>query len=380
MAEPIRIAQVLNRMDSGGVEAVVMNYYRAIDRSKVQFDFYFEDKSTFPQRQELERMGAGIYKLPSYKRLISYYLTLYKALKARRYQIMHAQMSTLSFFPLFIGWCAGVPVRICHAHTTAVRSEGIKTIFKVILRPLCKLFSTEWFACGEAAGRWMYGSKALKEHKVQIVPNGIDLVQYAFDPGARRSVRRLVGIPQDAFVVGHVGRFVYQKNHAFLLDVFQRLNQKIPNSYLLLFGGGDLQSAVRDQVEKMGLAGRVIFAGVRNDVFKCYSAMDVFCLPSFYEGVPVVAIEAQANGLPCLCGEAVSREAAMTTRFYRLPLDQGLNEWVEWLCKISAQRTFGPVRERKPGLWDIRVCAPQLQSWYESHADTPLADLNTTGC
>ncbi len=382
MAEPIRIAQVLNRMDSGGVEAVVMNYYRAIDRGKVQFDFYFEDKSSFPQRQELEQMGAGIYMLPSYKKLFAYYRALYKALKTRRYQIVHAQMSTLSFFPLFIAWCAGVPVRICHAHTTAVRSEGCKTIFKVILRPLCRLFSTDWFACGEAAGRWMYGNRAVKERKVQIMPNGIDMGRFAFDAGARRSVRERFGIPQDAFVVGHVGRFVYQKNHAFLLDVFQQLAQKVPNCYLLLFGEGELRGTVRDQAAIMGLAERVIFAGVRNDVFKCYSAMDVFCLPSFYEGVPVVAIEAQANGLPCLCGEAVSREAAMTTRFYRLPLDQGLNEWAEWLYKISSQRTFGPVSERKPGGWDIRTCAPQLQSWYESHAGvgTRTADPNAAGC
>lgn len=157
MREPIRVAQVLNRMDSGGIESVVMNYYRHIDREKVQFDFYFSQDSVFPQKRELERLGAGIYPMPSYSRPLAYHKALCKAFREKRYRIVHAHLSTMSVFALFAAWQAGVPVRICHNHTTAYKGEGAKTLLKYILRPWNKLFATDYFACGEAAGRWMYG-------------------------------------------------------------------------------------------------------------------------------------------------------------------------------------------------------------------------------
>ena len=368
MSEPIRIAQILNRMDSGGVEAIVMNYYRAMDRSKVQFDFYFEDKSCFPQREELERLGAGVYFLPSYKKLISYHRALYRAFRQRRYKIVHAQMSTLSVFPLFAAWRAGVPVRICHAHTTAAWGEGLKTVLKVVLRPLSKLFATEWFACGEIAGKWMYGGKAVAEGKVQIMPNGIDLAKFAFDDGARQAVRAEYGIPRDALVVGHVGRFAYQKNHAFLLQVFERLLQRAPDAYLLLLGEGELYRQVEQQARELGLRERVVFGGVRQDVAKCYSAMDVFCLPSFYEGVPVAAVEAQVNGLPCLCSDTVSREAALSRELVQLSLRQPAEEWAERLRGLLPARSTSSDGRRLDG-WDIRAHAQRMQRWYETAAE-----------
>ena len=202
MAGPIRIAQVLNFMNSGGVEAVVLNYYRAMDRSKVQFDFYFEENSTFPQREELERLGANVCLLPSYKNVFAYHAALYKAFRERRYNVVHAQMSTLSFFPLLAAWHAGVPVRVCHAHTTAAPSEGFKTVLKVLLRPLCRCMATDWFACGKAAGRWMYGERAVTAGKVQILPNGIDVEKFAYDAAARQAMAERGVQAIDALVAG----------------------------------------------------------------------------------------------------------------------------------------------------------------------------------
>ena len=217
MEQPIRVAQVLNRMDSGGVEAVVMNYYRHIDRKQVQFDFYFAKDSVFPQREELEKMGAGIYPIPSYTKVFSYHRVLHHAFKRGNYQIVHAHLSTMSVFPLFAAWRAGIPVRICHNHSTAHWGEGKKTLLKYLSSGL-DIFATDYFACGEKAGRWMYGNRCFERGRVHVMPNAIDTKKFAYDEEAKRCLRAELGIPQDAFVLGHVGRFMYQKTMLFCCE------------------------------------------------------------------------------------------------------------------------------------------------------------------
>lgn len=362
MGEPLRIAQVLNRMDSGGIESVVMNYYRHIDRNRIQFDFYFAADSTFPQREELGRLGAEVFLIPPYNRPFAYHQTLYHAFKKRKYAIVHAHLSTMSVFALFAAWRAGVPVRICHNHTTAHWGEGKKTLLKYILRPFNKLFATDYFACGEKAGRWMYGNRCFDAGRVHIMPNAIDTKKYEFDQDARVRLRNELNIPQTAFVVGHVGRFMYQKNHLFLLQVFRGVLRLQENSFLLLVGEGELQEMVRQSVREQGLEGRVIFTGARKDVSKLYSAMDVFCLPSYYEGLPVVALEAQANGLPCFFSKCITEEVQLSNA-ERLPLD----EPEKWLKEILAQisQDQGKVRSTiNKKIFDIIKNAKRLEIYY----------------
>jgi len=337
MSEPIRVAQVLNRMDSGGIEAVVMNYYRHIDRSKVQFDFYFVQGSSFPQMEEMKRLGAGIYPIPPYSHVIRYHKELYSAFRKKRYPIVHAHLSTMSIFPLYAAWRAKVPMRICHNHSTAHWGEGKKTLLKYILRPFNKIFANRWFACGEKAGRWMYGNKAFDAGKVHVMPNAIDVDKYAFDEAARKRLRGELGIPEDAFVVGHVGRFVYPKNQPFLVETFEKLKKQKQNSVLLLIGEGELEESTRGIVAEKKLDDSVIFTGARQDADKLYSAMDVFCLPSHYEGMPLVAWEAQANGLPCVLADCVTREARKNDGCVFLSLSLGAQRWSEEL--LATKRT-----------------------------------------
>ena len=339
MAEPIRVAQVLNRMDSGGVESVVMNYYRHIDREKVQFDFYLAEGSSFPQREELEQLGAGIYLIPPYSRPVKYHRVLYKAFKKRQYKIVHAHLSAMSVFPLFAAWRAGVPVRICHNHTTAYWGEGIKTLLKYILRPFNKIFATDYFACGETAGRWMFGDRCFNSGKVTVIPNAIDTEKFAFDPEARSSLRKELGIPQDVFVVGHVGRFTYAKNHSFLVDVFMDLLKKMPDAKLLLIGEGKLMDHIRGKAKKLHIEKKVIFAGVRKDTNKLYSVMDVFCLPSLYEGLGMVVWEATANGVPTLLSDRVPKEANIECYCSVLSLKQKPQIWAEELRKRNSRNS-----------------------------------------
>lgn len=343
MSDPIRVAQVLNRMDSGGIEAVLMNYYRHIDRSKVQFDFYYAEDSRLPQRAELEKMGAGLYPVPAYSRPVAYHWVLYRAFREKQYKIVHAHLSTMSVFALFAAWRAGVPVRICHNHTTAHKSEGKRTVLKYLLRPFNKVFATDYFACGEAAGRWMYGDRCFDAGRVIVMPNAIETEKYAYDPDARVQLRDELQIPQEAFVVGHVGRFMHQKNHRFLLEMFAQLLPQRPEAWLLLVGEGEMQREMERLARQLSIRERVVFTGARQDVNKLYSVMDVFCLPSYYEGMPLVAWEAQANGLPCLFADTVSKEASFEQleTVYRLALKETA-QWCVLLKQFSNKRSSEP--------------------------------------
>lgn len=356
MSEPIYVAQVLNQMDNGGIESVVMNYYRHIDKDKVQFDFYINQDSTFPQKEELASYGANVYYLPSYSKVFEYHKTLYRAFKERKYKIVHVHLNTMSVFPLFAAWRVGVPVRICHSHSTAHKGEGKRTILKYILRPFNKVFATDYFACGELAGRWMYGDKNFDASNVTVMPNAIDTKRFCYDESNRRKVRQELNIPEDAFVIGHVGRFVYPKNHWFIIKIFEKILQQYSNVYLLLVGEGELQEEIIGLVKGKDIKQHVIFAGVRQDVDKVYSAMDVFFLPSFYEGVAVVAWEAQANGLSVVSSTNVSKEIICSNNVTRIDLNDAEARWIEQL--MNAKRTTDA---KVP---DIKSAVKKIQDFY----------------
>lgn len=361
--KPIRVAQILNRMDSGGIEAVVMNYYRCMDHTKVQFDFYFFEGSTFPQRQELERLGAGIYPVPAYSHPLNYHRALLNAFRRKHYAIVHAHLSTMSLFALFAAWRAGVPKRICHNHTTAHWGEGKKTLLKYFLRPFNKIFATDYFACGEKAGRWMYGNRCFEAGKVYVMPNAIDTGKFAYDIAARNCLRKELAIPDNGFVVGHVGRFMYQKNHMFLLQIFQQVLQQKKDSWLLLVGEGELMEQIQTVAEKMGISEKIRFVGARSDVNKLYSVMDVFCLPSFYEGLPVVALEAQANNLPCVFSDQMTEEVILSTGVQRLPLGHAA-KWARIMVNMHRNESSSDIIQ-----FDIAEQSKKLGQYYLDYSD-----------
>lgn len=372
MKEPIRVAQILNKMDSGGIEAVVMNYYRNIERSKIQFDFYFSEDSLFPQREELEKLGAGIYTLPPYSHVVKYHKVLYKSFKKNKYKIVHAQLSTMSIFALFAAWRAGVPTRICHNHSTAHLGEGKKTIIKYILRPLNKIFATDYWACGEKAGRWMYGNRSYNQGKVFVLPNAIDTERYIYTECGRRKIRQELGIPERAFVMGTVGRFMYQKNQEFLVRIYGEVKRKYSKAYLVLVGEGEMLDEIKELVARLQLQDGVIFTGARKDVNELYSAMDVFCLTSRYEGMPLVAWEAQANGLKCFLSQNITREADCTKKSLYIPITE-MRKWVsaiEDMIKADDEALRDENRKQKVyGVPDIHEYAEKLQGFYEKRGN-----------
>lgn len=364
--QPIRVAQLVGKVVTGGVDAVVMNYYRHIDTTKVQFDFIMDGYDATPIDNEIIARGGRIYKVESYDRsILKNMRQYYRIFSDNRYGMVHAHLNTLSVFPLFMATLAGVKVRIAHSHSTAVKSEHLRTAVKYLLRPFARLFSTHYCACSVYAGRWLFGKRCCKVGKVKIIPNAIDIKRFSFHPEVREHTRSLLGL-QDAFTVGHVGRFMYQKNHDFVIDIFKEIHDKLPNSTLILVGGGELFNNVKEKVDRLGLDEHVRFLGVRFDVPQLLQAMDIMVFPSRYEGLGLVTIEAQAAGLPTIASQAVPAEAKVTELLQYCSLSQPAEAWAKSVLAFSNEfvRTNQTIQLYDAGL-DITQAAAELTLWYE---------------
>lgn len=358
--QPLRIAQIMGKMENGGVEAVVMNYYHHIDRNKIQFDFIVDNDSSCPQEKEIIALGGRIYRITPYQSILKNMKDLEGLFRKNRYKIVHSQLTTMSVFSLAVAKKCGVPVRICHGHNTAAKGEGMKNIMKYTLRPFAKLFATHYFACSKYAGKWLFGEKAVRSGKVKILRNAIDLERFSFSQENRDAVRKELNI-ENKFVVGHIGRFAYQKNHEFLLDIFQEIYKKNQNSVLLLIGEGPLEEQIRLKAKEFP-EGAVKFLGVRSDTYRLYSAFDVFCLPSKYEGLPVVGVEAQANGLPCVFSDAMTREVKLLETVTFLNINEPAATWAKIFLKDRLDNAGEIVRSSG---FDIRLQAQKLEKTYE---------------
>ena len=325
--EPIRVAQIIGKWLGGGVESVVMNYYRHIDRTKIQFDFICDEDSTNIPYEEIEKMGGKVILIPPYQKVFKYHKKLKEVLKSGGYKIVHSHINTLSVFSLFAAKCAGVPVRIAHSHSTTNKKEKKKNLLKQVLRPFSKVFATDYMCCSELAGRWLFGNKEYDNGNVYLLNNAIDLDKFKYDEEKRKEKRKELNIEDSTLVIGHVGRFVEQKNHRFLIDIFNELHKQKENSILLLAGQGPLMEEMKEKVKILGLEKNVMFLGQRSDINELYQTFDVFCLPSLYEGLPVVGVEAQATGLLCELSSDMTKETKVldTTRF--ISLNTSAEEW-----------------------------------------------------
>ena len=355
----VRVLHIVTNMDRGGLETMLMNYYRHMDREKIQFDFLEHRRDRAAYDDEIESLGGRIFRLPRLNPLSSDYFHALNAFFAAHpeYRIVHSHLDCMSAYPLCAAKNAKVPVRIAHAHSTS-QDRNWKLVFKLISKKLISLYTTDLFACSADAGEWMFGTK-----DVHILPDAIDIERYAFNLLIRNQTKKALGL-DDAFVIGHVGRFSAVKNHSFLTDVFAQIKRQEPNSKLLLVGAGSEMQAVQQKVKALGLGADVIFTGVRNDVANLMQAMDVFVFPSLYEGLGIVLIEAQAAGLPCVVSDTIPREAYLTDLITAEKLSSSVEKWAE---KILKKRDF-PRTDRRDEIaahgFDITTEVVKLQEFY----------------
>ena len=248
--QPLIVAQIMGKWVGGGVESVIMNYYRHLDHSKIRFDFICDEDSTRIPYDEIKKLGGRVFLVPKYQNLPKYLKALGKLFKENQYRIVHSNINTLSVFPLCAAKKAGVPIRISHSHSTSNPKEWKRNLIKNILRPFSKRYATDYFACSELAGRYLFGNKAFDRGEVKIIHNAIDVDKFKFDEAARKKLRQEFGIKDSTVVIGYVGRFVQQKNHTFLVDVFKEYHKKNPDSKLLLVGSGPLEDEIKKKVER----------------------------------------------------------------------------------------------------------------------------------
>lgn len=324
----IRIAQVVGKMNAAGVESVVMNYYKNIDRKKIQFDFIVDIDSTYIPKDTIESLGGRVYIVPPYQKLFKYMKVLIKLFKENNYYIVHSHINTLSIFPLCAAKIAKIKVRIAHSHSSAGGKEIKRNIIKYILKPFSKIFSTEFLACSELAGEWLFGKKFMNSGKVIILKNAIDTSKFSYNQEIRDYIRKKEDLT-GKFVIGHVGRFVNQKNHVFLLKIFYEIHKYEKDAILLLIGDGNLRQLIEEKVKLLSLDDSVKFLGIKENVNEYMQAMDVFLLPSFYEGLPVVGVEAQTSGLCCIFSNNITREVKLTQNVIYLGLDEGEKKWAK---------------------------------------------------
>ncbi len=356
-SKPIRIAHVIGQMVNGGVESVVFNYYRNIDKTKYQFDFFYDTDSTQEPSQELLDMGARFYLIPAYKNITAYTAELCRIFSENKYHIVHSHMNTLSVFTLRAAKKAGVPVRIAHNHSTAGKGETKRNILKYILRPFAKVYPTHLVACSQHAGEWLFG----RNGSFVVINNAIETEKFAYNNDVRVELRKKLGL-SDAFVIGHIGRFCTTKNQEFLLDIFNHYTKKNDTACLLLVGDGEDFEKIKQKAQNLDLQDRVIFTGSVHDAYNYYQAMDMFILPSRFEGLGMVVVEAQVSGLDVMCSTGVPKSAQINNNVRFLDLDAGAEYW-------SKEIESFPKTQRTSYIDSARKCGFSIKSEVGKLAD-----------
>ena len=364
-----RVLNVTTVLQAAGIESFIMNMYRNIDRERVQFDFMVMRNEKEYYDEEIKKLGGKKYTISvkstnTLIRVIKESYQLYKFLKKHKYKIIHIHYTTpLRAFYLLAAKRAGVPVRIYHSHSAEVSGKSsLKLKIYNFCRNRIEKWGTDYWACSKAAAKWMFTGKSFKNSIV--IPNGIDTKRFSYDAMKRKEIREELKL-NDEFVVVNTGRFLEQKNHRFIIDVFSELTSRIQNCKLLLMGTGPLETEIKNYVCEKGIKEKVAFLGVRPDVENILSAADCFLMPSLYEGLPVAAVEAQSSGLPCVLSDEITKEVKLSDKVCFLALSETKEKWCNEILKyINSPRENG-ARQVKQNGYDIVDCANALCMRYE---------------
>lgn len=367
--EPIRILQEVTFLSTGGVETLLMNIYRNIDRDKIQFDFMtHREKGVGFYEDEIEKLGGKIYEgIPfnpiHHDRYLKSLDNFFE--KHPEYEIIHAH-NAFSMFTLRSAMKHGVKVRIAHSHNARPKLLHYKTPFKYYAKSKIKKYATDMFACSNLAGEYYYGKKAMKDGKVIVLKNGIDTSKFKFNDSIRKEKRDELNLNDNQIAIAHIGRFNIQKNHEFLIDIFKSLSEKNKNYILFLFGEGDLENKIKQKVNELGISENVKFMGVKGNVNEYLQAMDLFILPSLFEGLPLTGIEAQTSGLPCLFSDTITKETKITDNVEFISIKESPEHWADKIINITSNkkdRANSYLKAVEAG-YDIKETANKIQEFY----------------
>lgn len=337
MDKPKRVLHIFAALDQGGVENFVMNVYRNIDREKIQFDFAMTSgrKSFFDD--EVKKLGGRVFyfdkpatKISVYKRNLSRIIN-----EEGPFVAVHSHCYFFSGVILKICKNQKIVRRISHSHETYKGQKYTlkRKVYEKVMRRLLLNNSTNMFGCSKQACLHLYGKNCFKDKRTKVINNAIDIKNFTCNENSRNEKRKELGIKENQILIGHTGRFADQKNHDLLIDIFKSVHDKNKNTKLLLIGDGPLRKQIEEKIEKLGLNDDVIFAGLRSNVNELLSAMDMFVLPSKYEGLPVAMIEAQANGLPCVISSTITDDTVVTDLVTKVSPSESSDKWAETILK-----------------------------------------------
>ena len=354
----LRVLHSVSNMARAGIETMLMNYYREMDRNRIQFDFLANKPVPGEYDEEIRSMGGRVFispglnplHFPKYRRFVADLLH-----ENPEIRIVHAHNEAMGYYALQSAKDAGVRVRIAHAHNTQIIRD-YKYPLKLICKQLLPGAATDYWSCGRDAGIYYYGEKRWRASGF-ILHNAIDVTRFGFRPEVRERRRQAHGL-QECFVIGHVGRFNLQKNHSRLLDIFAEIAGTVPEARLALIGTGELEQSIREKARALGIQDKTLFLGQMADVSEWYQAMDCFVMPSLFEGLPVVGIEAQAAGLPCIFSDPVTDEVLLSAQARRVSLQADDAEWAREILAAGRMKT-----DRKQGMDIVR------QAGYDIHTE-----------
>ena len=361
-----KILYIMSNEPVGGVGAVVKNYQAHFHKDRIKIDFIiFDPREDTPFNKAVRENGAIVYTFPllSLKNICSIIILLQKFYKRHQgeYEIVHVHSPNIAWMCFWNVKRYGIKYRIVHSHSTLYSNKRYKAIRNRILCMPIKQMANIYMACSKAAGEFLYGKEYI--NKLIIVNNAIECKKYKFNPQIRNHVRMELGI-DNKIVIGHVGHFNKEKNHIFLIDIFNQIVQKEQNAVLLLVGDGALKESIIKKVKEKKLEKNVFFLGLRDDVDRLLQAMDVLILPSLFEGVPVVGIESQASGLPCVMSKNVSEEFNVGFISY-IDLSEHPEIWAKKILeKCNSTNRISGVELVSEAGYNIEVEAKKLENWY----------------
>lgn len=349
--------------NNSGVIAVLLNYYQNLDREKIQFDFLYYLPSNFSSEKRIERLGGKTYKISKTNNLLKFRKQISSFFNSYRgqYPIVHLHDPFLARIIYDILKKNGVRYLIVHSHATCYSDKKISSIRNRLLCMNIARHCDVCMACSKAAGDFLFGKKV----KYYVMNNAIDLEKFKYNQQIRIEKRHEFGLNNE-FVLGHVGNFVNQKNHFFLLKIFSEVLRLKPDAKLLLVGDGILRQRIENKAAEMGIIQKIMFLGKRRDVNEIYQAMDVFALPSLFEGLPMVGVEAQCSGLPIVFSDEISPEAGIGN-FMFLKLKDSPGKWASVILQMYEHHKRDKdiaLRNLKLHGFDIRTEALKLQNFY----------------
>lgn len=364
-SEPIRILQVLAGMNRGGAEAFIMNVYRHIDKSKIQFDFVLFRKEECDFNEEIRNLGGKIYYIPRYngKNHFSYKKAWNNFFKEHSdYKIIHGHVRSTAAIYLKIAKKYGL-ITIIHSHSTSSRGSKVEQFTKNLLQFPIRYIADYFFACSNKAGIWLFGEKTIKKDNYRVINNAIDVDKYKFDSNIRNKVRTELKL-ENKLILGHVGTFTPPKNHEFLIDVFNEVHKQNNNTILLLIGDGELRHSMEKKVKNLGLEKDVIFTGIRKDVPHLLQAMDAFLFPSIFEGLPVTLIEVQASGLQCFVSDNITKEVKVSNNIHFISLNCPIKTWSNEILKSQSNTRNSDIEEIIQKGYEIKKEITTLENFF----------------